>query len=176
MASGCSAQRWAHSILTLALSDAHASANRIGRTRAGAREYRRGNGYGQSGKASLRLRRLVYGGKSMRKLLTFTAAAVIITAPVTHSSAAPDAAYHYCSSFKASQYTIRVYATNVTCRNARMIQREWWLGPPSAKQRHGRGGLSSTYYTMTRFPGWKCTSGSGGGSCNRGNRSAGYQN
>jgi hypothetical protein len=112
----------------------------------------------------------------MRKLLVAAAAAVLATAPLTDSSAAPDHAYHYCSSFKARHYTIRVYATNVSCRKAVKVQRAWWLGPKSATHQHGPGPLPSTYYTMDGFPGWKCSWGSGGGSCNKGKRSAGYQN
>jgi hypothetical protein len=38
------------------------------------------------------------------------------------------------------------------------------------------GTVAGTYYTNRKFKGWRCFEGSGGGSCSRGKRTAGYQN
>jgi hypothetical protein len=46
----------------------------------------------------------------------------------------------------------------------------WWLGKPGTVVEH------DDHVTLDRFPGWRCVSGSGGGSCRKGRRVAGYQN
>jgi hypothetical protein len=80
-----------------------------------------------------------------------------------------------CGTFKAG-YTIYVYAKNITCKTARRIQIEYWRGPKSRQVVHNGGTGAGGYITLKRYPGWRCYSGAGGGSCSRGKKVAGYQN
>jgi len=108
------------------------------------------------------------------------AVAVALAFSIVVSPAAPTPNYDWpgmkkCGTFKA-QYTIYVYAKNIRCSTARRIQKEYWLGPDSRKVVHNGGTGAAGWITLKRYPGWKCTSGSGGGGCNRGKKSASYQN
>jgi len=80
-----------------------------------------------------------------------------------------------CGTFDAG-LTIWVYAKHVSCKTARRIQKEYWLGPKSRKIIHNGGSGAAGWVKLKRYPGWTCTSGSGGGGCSRGNKLAGYQN
>lgn len=40
---------------------------------------------------------------------------------------------------------------------------------------HGSGVLATTYWSLTRYPGWTCGSGSGGGRCQRGSAVVGWE-
>ena len=107
------------------------------------------------------------------------AAAIALAAVATPAQATPN--YDWpgmkkCGTFKAQSYTIYVYAKNIKCATARRIQKEYWLGPRSRKVVHNGGTGASGWVTLKRYPGWRCTSGSGGGGCNRGKKSASYQN
>jgi hypothetical protein len=98
----------------------------------------------------------------------------------TASSAAIDPnafgrSFHYCGAFKA-EYEIGVFAKKITCAKARRIQREYWLGPRSRKIIRNGGYGASGYILLKRYPGWKCTSGSGGGQCAKSKSVAAYQN
>lgn len=118
--------------------------------------------------------------------LAFAVAAVLATAGVATASAADPPISHtqhasykidhgFCVSFKAG-YWIDVYAANMSCTKAFQIQKEYWLGPKSRKRVFHGGTGAMGYVLLKRYPGWKCTSGSGGGACTKGNKSAGYQN
>ena len=80
-----------------------------------------------------------------------------------------------CGTFRAG-YRIWVYAKGISCRTARKIQKEFWLGPARRKVIHNGGSGASGWVTLKRYPGWRCGSGSGGGGCRKGRRFAGYQN
>jgi hypothetical protein len=82
--------------------------------------------------------------------------------------------YRYCGSFEAT-YHIRVYETHMSCRKALQIQKEYWLGPNSRKVIVHGGSGAFGYVLLKRFPGWRCGSGAGGGQCNKGRKSAAYQ-
>lgn len=91
----------------------------------------------------------------------------------------PDAfgpSYKYCKEFRGGGYTISVYAKRISCKKARAIQRELWNGPRSRKIIRNGGSGASGYILLKRYPGWRCGSGAGGGSCNKGKASAAYQN
>lgn len=97
-----------------------------------------------------------------------------ITSPA--SAAGPyGPAYRACGSFHAT-YRIRVYATGMSCRRAVAIQKEWWLGPPTRQVVVNGGSGAGGYVLLKRYPGWRCSSGSGGGQCVRGPAVAAYQN
>lgn len=80
--------------------------------------------------------------------------------------------FRSCGSFHAG-YKIHVYASHVSCRRAMRIQKEYWLAPPNrtveVHRRHG-----PQMVLLKRFPGWKCFSGTGGGTCSKGRKVAAY--
>lgn len=120
-----------------------------------------------------------------RLALTLLLLALALAVPAGAGAAAPgpgpDGDYDWpgmkkCGSFPTEAYRIYVYANKrVRCRAARRIQKAYWLGDAGSDViEHGDG--PSTYYTLRDHPGWRCTSGSGGGGCRKGRRFAGYQN
>lgn len=84
--------------------------------------------------------------------------------------------YKSCGSFKTDMYTIRVSAKKLTCRKARAIQKELWLGPDSRKVIVNGGSGASGYVKLKRYPGYRCTSGAGAGMCKKGRKAAAYDN
>lgn len=82
--------------------------------------------------------------------------------------------FHYCTSFRAS-HPVRVYEQHMPCRKAVRIQKEYWLAPSSRKVVVNGGVGARGYVLLKRFPGWKCTAGSGGGECAKGRKVALYQ-
>jgi hypothetical protein len=79
----------------------------------------------------------------------------------------------YCGTFESngkyrSSYRILVGAEKVSCRLAIRIQKEYWNGKPSDSVEHGDGTSAGSWRTLRKFPGWKCTSGAGGGACKKG--------
>ena len=84
--------------------------------------------------------------------------------------------FRFCKWFHTGSLRIDVYAHLITCRRARSIQKEFSLGPDSRKRVFNGGSGAAGYVLLKRFPGWRCGSGLGGGSCNKGKASAAYQN
>lgn len=82
-------------------------------------------------------------------------------------------AFKSCGSFE-TKYHVRVYATHMPCRKALRIQKEYWRGPESRKTIVNGGTGCCGYILLKRFPGWKCTSGAGGGACTKGPKVAAY--
>jgi hypothetical protein len=120
--------------------------------------------------------------RSMRtsRYLTYVALAVATTLLTFAGTAAATPNYDWpgmkkCGTFKAGS-KIYVYAKNITCKKARRIQIEYWRGPKSRRVVHNGGTGAAGWITLKRYPGWRCTSGSGGGGCSRGDKSASYQN
>lgn len=114
-----------------------------------------------------------------RWLTTVLACIAVGTAAAGSATATPG--YNWpgmkkCGSFQ-SGYRIYVYANRyLTCTRAKRVIKAWWLGPRRTVISHNGGSGANGYYTLTRYPGWRCISGSGGGSCRRGKTIAGYQN
>jgi hypothetical protein len=77
-----------------------------------------------------------------------------------------------CGSFHAG-YRIQVFAKRVSCAKARRIQKEYWLGPDSRKVEITPSS-GPPVVRLKRFPGWICSSGTGGGSCTKGDKVAAY--
>jgi hypothetical protein len=120
--------------------------------------------------ATLRLRDLLLIG------LVIAAVTLSVSGGTAHATPNYDwPGMKKCGTFKA-EYRIWVYAKHITCRTARRIQKEYWLGPDSRKVVYNGGTGAGGWITLKRFPGWKCTSGAGGGGCSRGRKSASYQN
>ncbi len=115
---------------------------------------------------------------STKTKISWAVLLVALATVVSSASAAgpygPD--YEYCGSFSADSYKIEVYATDMRCRKAVRIQREYWLAPRHRKVFVNGGAGASGYVLLKRFPGWRCGSGAGGGQCTKGNASAAYQN
>jgi hypothetical protein len=82
--------------------------------------------------------------------------------------------FDFCNSFHAKGYRIDVYAKNVSCRRARNVQKAFWRGSEKSVIYHPMHGVDE-YWTLKRFPGWRCTTGAGGGSCAKGRATAAYQ-
>lgn len=76
----------------------------------------------------------------------------------------------YCGRAPGRSFS-RVTADQITCRQARRIIRYWFTFGPGVVEHPSSTGL---YYTLRRYPGWTCGSGTGGGSCSKGKRRAGY--
>lgn len=110
-------------------------------------------------------------------MLTFLVAIALSVGIVLQAEAAspygPE--YRYCGSFKAG-YQIHVYKAHMSCRLAMRIQKEYWLAPDHRKVAVNGGVGASGYFLLKRFPGWRCSSGSGGGTCSKGRKVAAYQN
>lgn len=83
--------------------------------------------------------------------------------------------YKFCGAFNA-EYRIQVYETHMSCDRAIKIQKEYWRGPDERKVIVNGGSGAAGYVLLKRFPGWKCTSGAGGGACRKGRKAAAYQN
>lgn len=79
-----------------------------------------------------------------------------------------------CGSFKATyRYTVSKSGP-VKCSFALRIVKSF-IRDHDRWRKRGDGTVAGTYYTNRRFRGWRCSEGSGGGSCSRGRRSAAYQ-
>jgi hypothetical protein len=129
----------------------------------------------RSGRASHMLGHMTSGRRARVAGLAAAIALLTFAAP---AAATPD--YDWpgmkkCGTFRASS-TIYVYAKNITCKTARRIQIEFWRGPKRRQVVHNGGTGADGWITLKRYPRWRCTSGSGGGGCSRGNKTAGYQN
>jgi hypothetical protein len=77
-----------------------------------------------------------------------------------------------CGSFHAG-YKIQVFAKDVSCAKARQIQKEYWLGPKNRKVEIVPA-QGPPEVRLKRFPGWRCHSGTGGGTCTKGTKVAAY--
>ena len=105
-------------------------------------------------------------------------ACLLLATPALAAAGPPPNPYghgvRYCGSFK-SGYRIYVYASHTTCHTAMRIQKEYWRGKRRNKVIVNGGSGAMGYVLLKRYPGWKCTSGSGGGGCSKGRKSAYYQ-
>jgi hypothetical protein len=83
-----------------------------------------------------------------------------------------------CGSFKSQGYTIKVHAKGMTCKRAKAIQREYWNGPKSRKVEHNGESNADSYVTLKRYPGYRCATGAGAGTCANSKRTkvAAYDN
>jgi hypothetical protein len=75
--------------------------------------------------------------------------------------------YRHCGPVRSGHpYPIYVSAGHMDCRKARRIDREYYFGPESRKRHHGPESYNG-YWTLKRYPGWRCTEGTGGGGCRK---------
>lgn len=81
--------------------------------------------------------------------------------------------YRICQQLNiGSAGPLYISASNVRCRKAFRIIREWWRGPDSRQTtvEDSTGG----HVLLDRYPGWVCSSGAGAGGCHKGRRHAAY--
>src|SRR5262245_7367252 len=107
--------------------------------------------------------------------------ALALTLGLAATAAADDdwgPGFKRCGSFKSGEYTIRVHAKGMTCTRATAMQREYWNGPGSRKVVVNGGSGADGYVKLKRYPGYKCFSGAGAGSCQNksGSKTAAYDN
>ncbi len=124
------------------------------------------------------------GRRSRGRIAALLAMLCVLAAGVPAAAAAdwpgPDGAYDWpgmkkCGSFP-STYRIYVYAGKGTrCGKARRVMKELWSGDTDRVRQHDSE-THGHYATLTRYPGWRCSSGAGGGSCRKGKQVSGYQN
>jgi hypothetical protein len=67
-----------------------------------------------------------------------------------------------------------IAARNTPCRTALRIEHELYTAPGNRLKIVNGGSGATGYILLKRYPGWKCTSGAGAGSCQRGSKFAGY--
>jgi len=70
-------------------------------------------------------------------------------------------------------YTIEVSTSRVTCRSGTRLMKDFWFR--RGRVQHGGPYTYNTYFTLKRWPGWRCYTGAGAGQCNkRGGRRVRY--
>jgi hypothetical protein len=84
-----------------------------------------------------------------------------------HSSHYLDGYRHCGPVHGATGGTIWISAKRVSCARARRIDREFYFGPEDRKRHHGDETIQGSWWTLKRYPGWRCGEGTGGGSCHK---------
>jgi hypothetical protein len=69
------------------------------------------------------------------------------------------------------EWKAKITATHIRCRKARRILR-YWFEEGSGVHYHPEG---SEWWTLDRYPGWRCGFGAGAGACSKDRRIAAYQ-
>jgi hypothetical protein len=112
--------------------------------------------------------------------------AILTTASIGAPSASVSAADPYWGPGHAScgrhtyntngggSVALYIAARNTPCRTALQIERELYTAPGNRLKIVNGGSGAAGYILLKRYPGWKCTSGAGAGSCQRGSKFAGY--
>jgi hypothetical protein len=104
---------------------------------------------------------------SIRAFFSLSAALLLLgfAAPAGASDDPWGPGFRTCGSFKSGEYTIKVHAKGMTCKRAKAIQREFWNGPKRRKVEHNGADNASSYVTLKRYPGYRCATGAGAGTC-----------
>jgi hypothetical protein len=91
-----------------------------------------------------------------------------LIASVVLASSAASAPTVQCGSF-VKTYRIEVSKQGkIPCRSARLMVKDLLSG--RGRVRHGKPGAALPYYTLARWPGWKCRAATGGGACAKGSQ------
>jgi len=109
--------------------------------------------------------------------ISLVSGALIGAAPAAAADSGPVAsASKACGSFTHT-YRYRVSASGgLKCPSALRIVKSFIRSHSTWREHTTDGTVAGTYYTHRNYKGWRCFEGSGGGSCSRGKRTAGYQN
>jgi hypothetical protein len=65
---------------------------------------------------------------------------------------------------------VQISADHMSCRAAKRIQKYWWRNGPGVHW-HKK---DTDWWTLRRYPGWRCFQGAGAGGCSKGKKVAGY--
>jgi hypothetical protein len=84
-----------------------------------------------------------------------------------HSSHYLDGYSHCGPVHNGTGAKIWVSAQGVSCGLARRVDHEFYFGPEDRKRHHGGSTVEQSWWTLKRFPGWRCGEGTGGGSCHK---------
>jgi hypothetical protein len=75
--------------------------------------------------------------------------------------------YRHCGPVRGNSVaTIYISAHGISCHRARRIDREFYFGPQDRKHHHGPENYNG-WWTLDRYPGWRCGEGTGGGGCHK---------
>ena len=89
-----------------------------------------------------------------------------LVASVVLASSAASAPTVACGSF-VKTYRIEVSKQGkIPCSAARLMVKDLLTG--RGRVRHDKPGAALPYYTLARWPGWKCRAATGGGACAKG--------
>lgn len=109
--------------------------------------------------------------RSSLGFLAAVAVAVALASLLFAPGAGAADTYRRCGEMHgADHWKARISATHMTCRRARHILRYWFNEGPGVHYHP----THSEWWTLDRYPGWRCGFGAGGGGCSKGRRSAGY--
>jgi hypothetical protein len=127
------------------------------------------------------MKRIWPGGPGRRHLimLLLVAASAAATATVAHADPYWGPGYESCGrhafrSPEGSIVNLYIASKDTTCRKATQIEHELYTAPRSRLEIVNGGSGYRGYILLKRYPGWKCTSGAGAGSCQHRSEFAGY--
>ena len=82
--------------------------------------------------------------------------------------------YRHCGPVHGPNgFDLYISASGIGCGKAKRIDREYYFGPESRKRHHGPENYNG-WWTLKRYPGWRCHEGTGGGGCDKHGRSAAF--
>ena len=116
-------------------------------------------------------RRSVLAGALAPLLLALTLWAPTVSSATTAADWGPG--FKACGSFRDHSGTIHVFAKDISCAKSRRIQKALWLGPHSGWIVHVPK-VGPEKIRLKRFPGYVCVSGTGGGTCIKGEKVSAY--
>jgi hypothetical protein len=75
--------------------------------------------------------------------------------------------FRHCGPVRGGDsFAIHVSAKKLACPRAKRVVREFYFGTERRKRHHGPENYNG-WWTLKRFPGWRCTEGTGGGGCRK---------
>ena len=117
--------------------------------------------------------RSVAAGALSLLILALTFLAPTVTSATTAADWGPG--FKACGSFRDGGGTIHVFAKDISCAKSRRIQKALWLRPRSGWITHIPK-VGPEKIRLKRFPGYVCVSGTGGGTCIKGEKVSAYSN
>jgi hypothetical protein len=111
---------------------------------------------------------LVNAIRSLKRPLGLVVATAAVVGAII-SAVAVASAERRCESYKQSFggspptiYRVTISAMGISCHEAERIIQQWQSGR-GVKVHNRSGPLNATYWTLKRWPGWRCDEGAGGG-------------
>jgi hypothetical protein len=106
------------------------------------------------------------------KLKLTLVATVLVGAVLMPQAAMAD---RYCATYRDGSYRVVVSASHVSCRKAKRVAKSFRVTKSRGWKHRGGSTSADSYWVNRKFKGWKCSEGSGGGACRRGNSWASWQ-